>query len=71
MLTTEYRIISRRCVAILLHGGESADALALRRAVETGLSTCGYEPWPDTYIELFPGADGALLLARRAELPGF
>lgn len=62
------QLVSPEAVAVLLDtedigGAENARALVLALLDDAGLS-----PWADMEIELFPGSEGTLLLARRSDL---
>ena len=62
------QLISAEAVAILLQPGEAGDSEAAGALVRSLLIEAGLPPWEDMEIELFPGADGTLLMARRTDL---
>ena len=63
MLKTQYKIVSHRNVTLLLQGNESLTTPQARQAVRTALETCGYAPWENICMDLFRGAEEALLIA--------
>ena len=63
MLKTQYKIVSHGNVTLLLQNGESLTLPQARQAVRTALETCGYAPWENISLDLFRGAEEALLIA--------
>ena len=62
------QLISADAVAVLLRADEPTDAKSAGELVQALLKEAGLPIWDDMEIELFPGADGTLLMARRADL---
>jgi len=62
------QLISDEAVAVLLQSDEASDPKSAGELVQRLLKEAGLAPWEDMEIELFPGADGTLLMARRANL---
>lgn len=62
------QLISAEAVAILLQPDEMHDPEQAADIIRHLLIDSGLPPWSDMEIELFPGADGTLLMARRTDL---
>ena len=62
-MKTQYKIVSHRNVTLLLQKSESLTPPQARLAVRTALETCGYAPWENMRLDLFRGAEEALVIA--------
>jgi len=62
------QLITDEAVAVLLQPDETYDAESAGELVRSLLRKAGLSPWENMEIELFPGADGVLLMARRTDL---
>ena len=63
MMKTQYKIVSHRNVTLLLQKSESLTPTQAQLAVRTALETCGYAPWENICLDLFRGAEEALVIA--------
>jgi len=62
------QLVSSEAAAVYFERGEAPDPEAAKALIESLLRQSGLPVWRDMEIELFPGPEGALILARRADL---
>lgn len=60
----EYEVVDENIVVVLLHNEDGIAPSQAKALVRTALSYCGLEPWCTIDIDIFPGRDETLLIAK-------